>query len=192
MVSPRDSATRCYRGHTNKEVRDHDESELPSVKVTLEICTKLHKEVPMYVHRSKTETGLDNTLGAEGATPSFRASTPSVLIVTPSTDESAVFQAILARQGIDATTTRSAEEGLQQALQGVPDVLVLDEDVLATAALAIEYAAVADSLGCQLIVLGKLRMPYGCIQNCIEIGKPYEYATLIRRILAFTLKRCAA
>lgn len=115
-----------------------------------------------------------------------------VLLVVSSGDAILVLQTMLGRLGVTTSVALDADEGLRRALAETPNVIVLDNDVASTPALSIEYAAVADEIRSDMIVLGKLRNPGNASRSWVEIGKPYHYEALIRSIESRLRGRLAA
>ena len=106
--------------------------------------------------------------------------------------ESQVLATILARDGIVISSECNAEAGLRTALTETPEIIVLDEDVVIAQSLAIEFSAVAESVGSHLMILGKLPPAPGRITAWDEVAKPYHYDALIRKIEKALRIRCAA
>jgi len=115
-----------------------------------------------------------------------------VLLVASSVDAVSVLKTILGRRGVTTTVTLNADEGLRLALTETPNIIVLDSDVVPTPALSIEYAAVADEIRSEMIVLGRLQGFGSGPRRWAEVEKPYHFESLIRNIESRLRDRLAA
>ncbi len=137
----------------------------------------------------RTPTSGPHAANGTQALPSPVRFRPDVLLVMASADEFEVFQAVFERDAISHHATRCADDGLQQTLTLRPRVILLDEDAIEKASLAVEFSAIADALGSRLFLLGNLHMARPFIDQAQRIPKPFHYDDLIRKIQACVAKR---
>ncbi len=116
---------------------------------------------------------------------------PRVLIVDPSDDTRDVLATVLDRRGCWTCQSGDLREGLQEAGQLRPDLIVLDLEGAgqtdAQADWADRYEQQIADHGGTLILLGHLRgsdqpLPGGTPDAARSLAKPYRYAQLLRTI----------
>lgn len=129
----------------------------------------------------RINSNLSDSVVARGRVRRVR-SLNRALIINVSADEIAVLGAILRRRGFATSATRFFDAGLRQLRLDSPDVIILDENAVYHLSGVAELATLAASIGCQLLVLGKLPVIKGRSKTWIEITTPYHYDTLVRKI----------
>jgi CheY-like chemotaxis protein len=110
-------------------------------------------------------------------------SSPSVLIVDPSSENREVLRTVLGRRGLTVFEAEAADQGLELAREHHPDVIVLDleEKRQGHSDAGQQFADEADASGSELIVLGKIRRGPVFTGGHV-ISKPYHFAPLIHTI----------
>ena len=133
----------------------------------------------MFFERIKSN--LSSAVSAHGRVR-VSHSLPHALIVNDSLDEISVLGAVLRRRGFTTSAACDAQQVLSRSGSEVPDVIIIDENAVYPPQVATEIVDFAASIGCELVVLGKLTGLKGRSKTWIEIATPYHYDALVRRI----------
>ncbi|MCC7473949.1 MAG: hypothetical protein IT425_01015 [Pirellulales bacterium] len=111
-------------------------------------------------------------------------SSPSVLIVDPSSESREVLRVLLERRGATTLEAARPEEAIRLVRKCRPDVIVYDaeSDQSPNGQPTNDLRQIAAGSDTPIVILGKIGPAQGIFSKSQVVAKPYHYGPLIRKI----------